>query len=161
MAFNMKQELGHGKRGELNIVEAYSDILVHSPDVSEYDIISIPNNKTIEVKTEYRYNLQNTPNFFMERYSDDVNYKLGGPWRALEDKVDLYVQYFIQDSILFIFSDLKSLVQGLDSQILGRRFVIIPQDHGRYNTLGIPIARSSLSSFYEQIKLGERKELFL
>ena len=161
MAFNMHKELGHGAKGELRIVKAYSDVLEHRPNIREYDIVSLPNNKTIEVKTEYRYSLQSTPNFFMERYSDDINYKPGGPWRALEDVVDLYVQYFIQNDALFVFNDLEALVEELDRQTATRKLITVPQDHGRYNTLGYPIARASLKEFYEQIKIGERKELFL
>jgi len=161
MAFNMHKELGHGEKGELRIVKAYSDILEHRPNIREYDIVSLPNNKTIEVKTEYRYSLQNTPNFFMERYSDDINYKSGGPWRAFEDSIDLYIQYFIQNDTLFVFSALKPLVKELDRLTVTRKPVTVPQDHGRYNTLGYPIARASLKDFYEQITIGERKELFL
>lgn len=161
MSFNMREELKHGEKGELDIVRAYPRILVHRPDIEEYDIDSIPNGLTIEVKTEYRWSLKNTPNFFMEKFSDDINYKPGGPWRALNDNIDLYIQYFIQDGVLFIFKNIKGLVEELGRQGFGRKLVPVEQDHGRYNTLGYPVSRKSLEHLYTEVSIGEREDLLV
>jgi hypothetical protein len=116
--------------------------------------VYIPKNGKVEVKTEYNLTLKSTPNFFMEKFGDDIKFKLGGPFRAQQDNVDIFISFFIQDATLFWFDDVDVLVDRCEKGII--EFNIQPKyiKNKGYNTIGYPIPRYWFKDLYKQIKLG-------
>lgn len=153
--FDFNEQERRGKEGELDIIKAWPNLFKWS-DVNEYDLIYTANNKTVEVKTEVGYTLKKTQNFFMEKYSNNITYKYGGPWRARKDNVDIFISYFIQDKTLFWFDDVKSLVNKCEEGI--REYNLSPRyiKNKGYYTVGFPIKRHWFKALFRVIKLGEK-----
>lgn len=99
--FDFKEQLVIGDRGENQFVDYYPNFRLKKSEDRRYDFIS-GNGKTIELKTD-TYDMDKTPNFFMELHSDMKVKSLGGPWRAEKDNVDYFVYYFIKNKTLFWF----------------------------------------------------------
>lgn len=152
--FEFNRQEKKGKVGESKIINAWPELFEWS-DVNEYDLIYIPEDSSVEVKTETNYSLETTPNFFMEKYSDDIKFKLGGPFRAEKDNVDIFISYFIQNGVIFWFNDLKSLVKRCEEGIL--KFNVRPSyvKNKGYYTIGYPIRRYWFEDLFREIKLGD------
>lgn len=149
--FNKQEE--KGKAGERSILKAWPDKFEWF-DGDEYDLV-YNLTTSVEVKTETRWTLQNTPNFFMERYSDDIKFKSGGPWRAEEDNVDVFISYFIQNDVLFWFDDVQALVKRCEEGISEFNVKVKYINNGRYNTIGYPIRRYWFKDLYKKINIGD------
>lgn len=65
--------------------------------------------QTYEIKTDS----YDTPNFFMERWSDVGNNKPGGPWQSAEKNIDFYVYLFPKKGKGYIFT-VSSLLEQLN-----------------------------------------------
>ena len=108
--FDFQTQLEVGEAGE-------AFLLKHCPHLSrpvkatrEYDLVTTAGH-SVEVKTD-TYDMEKTPNFFMEYESHG---KPGGPWRAAQDGVDIFVYMFVHPfPRAFWFNDTKSLVEALD-----------------------------------------------
>jgi len=118
MCFTFTQQLKVGDKGEYLLKNHYPYPIVKSEKDLAYDFYCSALDKTIELKSD-TYSIDKTPNFFMERYSDLARDKPGGPWRALEDKVDIFIYMFINDGIYWHFDDVPALVKRLDSIVSG------------------------------------------
>lgn len=104
---NFKDDLGRGQKGET----AFHSLYPHLTRLSGRgaDFIDESTGETYEIKTDY----YDSPNFFMERWSDVDKGKPGGPWQSEEKKITYYVYLFIQQGELYIFS-VKDLVSRLN-----------------------------------------------
>jgi hypothetical protein len=100
--FDFNQQLGTGDIGEKDFQKYYPELLaVKSKEDLKFDF-TLKNGDKVELKTD-TYGLDETPNYFMEYYSDSKNLKVGGPWRAYEDSIDLFIYYFVKDRTFFWF----------------------------------------------------------
>ena len=151
--FEFNKQERRGKLGETLIIKAWPGLFEWSSD-SRYDLIYLPENKKVEVKTEYKWTLENTPNFFMEEFSDDIKFKLGGPFRAQQDNIDIFISFFINNLVLFWFDDVDALVERCKEGIF--KFKLQPKyiKNRGYNTIGYPIRRYWFENLYKQIELG-------
>jgi hypothetical protein len=109
--FDFDEQLKIGNRGEKLFLELYPKVKKEDGRIYDFSL----DGKTIELKTD-TYSMDDTPNFFMEHLSDVNTGRLGGPWRALEDKVDYFVYMFITQKQCFWFKP-KPLVEYLDDYI--------------------------------------------
>lgn len=93
--------------------------------------------KSIELKTD-TYSMSSTENFFMEKYSNDKDYALGGPFRAAKDCVDYFCYLFINDRMIFWFEPLP-LVNFLETYIIGQK----PKEikNVKWTTIGYTVPR--------------------
>ena len=112
MCFTFTQQLKTGNKGEKLLKDAFPFHLEKSKDL-KYDFYCPDTNQTIELKTD-TYRLAKTENFFMERLSDIDSRKPGGPWRALQDNVDVFIYMFINDNTYYQFNDIPALVERLN-----------------------------------------------
>lgn len=151
--FEFDEQEKEGKAGEIRIFKTWPDKFEWF-EGNEYDLILKPNKK-VEIKTETTYNLESSPNFFMERYSDDFVFKSGGPWRAQEDGIDIFISYFIQNDILFWFNDINKLVERCEKMILETNPRSSYVKNKGYYTIGYPMRRYWFKDLYKEIKLGD------
>jgi hypothetical protein len=150
--FKFDKQERKGKVGESRIIKAWPDQFEWFSG-NEYDLILKPDT-SVEVKTETDYSLQSSPNFFMERYSEDITFKPGGPWRAKEDNVDIFISYFIQNDILFWFDNVEKLVERCEEGIKKFNIRVSYVKNRGYHTIGYPIRRYWFEDLYEEIEIG-------
>jgi hypothetical protein len=154
-----KKSLTVGEQGE-QLFGNYYPGQVEWAGGREYDftILLVPNGKT-ELKSD-DYPKSDTPNFFIERYSNDRDYKPGGPYSAYLNGVDYFIYQYLKDKKLFVFKDLLALVSNVDYYALINQLPLTPVQNkvgrGMYNTLGYKIPREALSHLYKEINLGDR-----
>jgi hypothetical protein len=134
--FTFNKQLKVGNKGEALFLKHYKGS--EKSDMRKYDLLF--EGKKVELKTD-TYPLDKTPNFFMERYGSVEDKKEGGPWRAKNDKIDLFVYLFISDNTFFWF-ETKPLVKFLNRHIKELRGKTIPNK--TYSSLGYCVARDDL-----------------
>lgn len=147
-----------GDLGEQLILATYkSDLEFAGGIINDF---LIRDGRYLELKTD-TYDMSRTPNFFMERYSDDKTFKNGGPWYADEKKSDVFLYFFTQNRRLFWFEDVPALISRIEEVAIKQSLQLCEiANKGRwgrgYNTLGYKIPRKDLSHLYEEITLGDR-----
>jgi hypothetical protein len=140
--FDFNAQLGLGNLGELDFSRYYvNEKPVKSTDLA-YDFL-LGNGKKVEVKTD-SYSMDRTGNFFMELYSDVRRMTLGGPWRAANDNVDLFVYYFQPNKTFFWFEP-KTLCQELEKAVFQYHFPIRTIRNKSWETQGYAIPRDILT----------------
>jgi len=144
-----------GDAGERKLIETYSYLKSDSTDGHDMlDCRDGSSTSTIEVKTDF-YDMNRTPNFFMERYSDDKTFKLGGPWRSESHNTDVFLYQFITNLKMFWFGDIPALVAELDSYISKNNPRIVEVPNIRHTTLGYKIPRHVVADLYIELDFGD------
>ncbi len=134
--FTFNKQLRIGNTGEALFLKHYKGS--SKTDGRKYDLLF--EGKKVELKTD-TYPLNKTPNYFMERYGNVADKKVGGPWRAADDKVDLFVYFFLSDTTFFWFKT-KPLVKFLDKHIVDMKGRTVANK--TYSSLGYCVAREDL-----------------
>lgn len=146
--FDFKTQLKVGDRGEELFIEHYPRKLTVY-DGRQWDFTVSSTGETIELKTD-TYNMDKTENFFFERYSNIDLKTPGGPWRAKEDKVNIFCYYFVRHNLWYEFRHIPNLVKRLD--ILSAKSGLIYIKNRGWITAGYKIKREDvedLSIIYE------------
>jgi len=143
---NFKVDLKRGQAGEAKLVEHFHLELLPTADEKErrWDFETKSGLK-VEIKSDY-YTMD-TGNFFMERWSDVANRKLGGPWRAYEDGVDCFVYFYPKDNLYFYFRDVPALIERLNS--LTSELAEVSIQNRAWTTIGFKVPRVKLEDLYE------------
>jgi hypothetical protein len=110
MSFSFKDQLVVGSRGEELLLKHYHSPLIIIPD-HYADFKRISDGRIVELKTD-TYNMEKTPNFFFERWSDFEKKKPGGVWQSSEHRVHTFIYYFVRHNTYFEF-ELKPLLKFL------------------------------------------------
>lgn len=112
--FDFDTQLKIGNEGESDFMSLYKDLEPIKSKDRSVDFV-LASGKTVELKTD-TYDMDSTPNFFMEMFGNIADAKIGGPWRAMQDGVDYFVYYFRKNRTFFWF-DTVTLCRHLDSII--------------------------------------------
>lgn len=146
--FNFDDQRRIGDVGESDFVKVYKDL---EPKKSETDFridFTLNNGLTVELKTD-SYDMNKTPNFFMEQMTISGNKSsLGGPWRSKDHNVDYFVYYFLNNRVFFWFKPI-TLCEFLDKFVEEYRMkpISIPNRDNRggyYEAVGFKIPRESV-----------------
>lgn len=143
--WNFKKQLLVGDRGEELFLQYYPNPVEVYPG-REYDFTCKKTGAKIELKTD-TYNMDKTPNFFLERYSDINRKTPGGPWRSYEDKVDIFCYYFVRHNIWFQFNNLELLIERLN--ILTKKKGLIYVKNQGWVTGGYTVPRDKLDDLFD------------
>lgn len=137
---NFKKDLARGHKGERVILKRYK--CKKSEDL-RYDLISAKG-RTWEVKSD-DYDMEKTPNFFMEYLSNKERKTLGGPWRALNDKVELFSYLFVKNRKHYVW-ETKTLVEKLEEIVSSMSLSEVKnENNGKpYYTTGYKVPRKLL-----------------
>ncbi len=143
---NFQKDLKRGQDGEAILLEHFHLELVPNRDRNErrWDYETRSGLK-VEIKSDY-YTMK-TGNFFMERWSDVANRKLGGPWRAYEDEVDCFIYFYPKENTYFYFRDIPALVERLNS--LTDECQECSIQNRAWTTVGFKVPREKLEDLYE------------
>jgi len=152
MIHKFKDSLVLGDRGEKLLLDTYSYLKPANCDA--HDVVDTRYNSTVEIKTDY-YPMSKTPNFFIEKYSDDYKFKAGGLDRAAIHKTDIFLYQFINDKTIFWFDDIPKALVIVDKFVREHNLQLIKIPNKGYNTLGYKIPRYILSDVFKEIKLGD------
>lgn len=134
--FGFKKQLDVGNVGESLFLKHYKGS-AKSPE-RKFDITY--EGKRVELKTD-TYPMQETPNYFMERYGSVEDKKVGGPWRAKEDSIDYFVYLFLANKTFFWFETTK-LVDFLDKYTKTMRGKTVA--NRTYSSLGFCVPRDAV-----------------
>ena len=146
--FDFGEQLGVGQDGEDIISKVYPRKLTVYTG-REYDFTVEDTGAKVEVKAD-TYDMTKTPNFFMERYSDNSRRTPGGVWRAAEDSVDIFIYVFPKNSTYFEFTDVPALLEILNELTQDSRLVYIK--NRSWWTAGYKVPRDSLSDYYNEVR---------
>jgi hypothetical protein len=144
--WDFKKQLTVGDRGEELFMEHYHSPLIVYPE-HKADFKRVSDGKLVELKTD-TYNMEKTPNFFWERWGDVHKEKPGGPWRALADRVPIFVYMFVRHNVYYEFSDLKALCKLLD-QLTEKKGMIYIKNRN-WITGGYAIPRELVKHLYKE-----------
>lgn len=134
--FGFTKQLTIGNKGEELFLRHYKDS--KKSDERKYDLLY--KGEKVELKTD-TYPMQQTENFFMERFGSIEDAKIGGPWRAREDGIKYFVYFYIANKTFFWFHS-KELADFLDEYTKGKRGKTVANKS--YSSLGFAVPREDL-----------------
>lgn len=145
MTASFKRDLQKGKEYEQEFQRIFPHPVIPL-DGKVADFKMVGNGNTIELKSDFH----DTPNYFMERYSDSAKKSPGGPWQALEKGVFWFVVYFPKTNKYHMFKT-KELVSKLDelAPILASRNI----PNIRWITMGYIVPKTLLTSIEYKFSL--------
>lgn len=175
MAFSLEEQLQKKERDLARFIGVYSQrgLILPSTD-SKFDAVIVPQNMNAVIKshdfvagqyinTKCRPKI--TPNYYFERIGNTTIGDKGGPWLALEDGADVYIDMFLPSGDWFYCTKIGELVSRLDSYIKYNKIKTTVQttNHGnrRWYTLGHPVRRDWFADLYTHVKLGDMCSLFI
>lgn len=107
----------------------------------------------LELKTDY-YDMNKTPNLFIERYSDRVKQTPGGPWQALSHGCEWFSYFFVTNFTCFLFNT-QALVDRLEHLLPTLQPVEVKNTS--WVTEGYRVPRHLLKDIYTESRLEVRK----
>lgn len=142
-----KTDLERGKAGE-------ALFLTHFPQYEalngyESDFRNKETGDLAELKTDY-YDMDKTPNFFIELWSDINTKRLGGPRQAKKHGSKYYYYLYINNMIIYEFNveDLCAFI-GLNEDNYSNRYI----HNESWCTEGLLVPREDLKHLAKEIKL--------
>lgn len=144
--WSMKTQLGVGAKGEKLLLKHWKEPVQKHPVFKGPDFIDVKDT-VIELKTD-TYDMDKTPNFFMERWSNAEKKYPGGPWQAHLKGVEVFVYLFITHKKWFIFRDMPALLARLEEVTEGKYVHNIP--NRGWTTQGYRVPRALLKDLYTE-----------
>lgn len=141
--FKTQKELGI--EGERQFTERYQAL--YNPIKSTTDLsfdFTLRTKTKCELKTD-SYLMDNTPNYFMERWANGNRTKDGGPWRALNDSVPIFVYFFINNQEFHWFRTEK-LIIALNELVINTDPALISVKSDEWNVWGYLIPRKDIEN---------------
>jgi len=120
--WSFQDQLAVGSRGEALFMERYPRKLDIWPG-RDGDFVVSKTGQKIELKTD-QYNIDKTPYFFIERYSDFHKKSPGSIWQAHDHGCEIFCYYFVRHDVWFEFRDIPALIARIES-IAPKGFVFI------------------------------------
>jgi hypothetical protein len=146
--YKFNDQLNIGEIGEQTFLNKFNKEIESKKNSREPDFRIISTDEFIELKTDnwtlsniFSYKTKETPNIFMEQYSDYDRKTIGGPWRAKKENCKYFIYYFINNDIFFVFNT-DLLVSVLDIVTKNKTLKLIP--NVKWITAGYPIPRKIL-----------------
>lgn len=140
--FGFKNQLNVGDIGEKDFAVYYKELSPAKSDDRAIDF-HLNTGESVELKTD-TYPMVKTPNFFFETVGNTNSGKLGGPFRAKEDGVKLFVYYYLSDKQFFWF-DSKKLCALIEKMISTNKFKIKVIKNKTWETHGYALPREEFS----------------
>jgi hypothetical protein len=146
-----KASLNQGEIGECLFYQAH-DGKLEKIDGLKGDFIWKETGQKLELKTDL-WKMADTPNFFIERWSDKKAGKPGGPWQSLGHGCELFVYLYVKDLTYFTFNT-EQLVGRLEEII--PKLAATPVANKTWTTEGYRVPRSALEDIATvgRIKVG-------
>lgn len=151
--WSFKDQIEVGTRGEELFLEYYhSPIVVYPKHAADFQLVNT--GQLLELKSD-TYNMDKTPNFFIERWSDIENKKPGSIWQSHKKGVEIFCYMFVRHNTYFEFRDLPALIERLDS-ITKDMYLHHIKNRG-WITGGYRVPRELLKDLYTQYTFEVQK----
>lgn len=144
--WDFREQLKKGAIGEELFLNNYPRTLDLHPDHNG-DFVVRKTGQKLELKTD-SYDMEKTPNFFFERYSDFAKKTPGSVWQAQEHGCELFCYMFVTNRTVFEFSNLPELSKRIE-ELYGQKGFVLIQNKG-WRTAGWIINRSKLADFWKK-----------
>ena len=141
--FGFQEQLNIGNKGEKDFLRYFKELEPKKSEAREVDFI-LKNGKTCELKSD-SYLMEETPNYFMEMFSNTESGSLGGPFRAAQDNVDYFIYYFPKNKVFHWFETQK-LCKLVEEKILILKLKPKNIRNKGWTTSGYCVPRSELES---------------
>lgn len=115
-------------------------------DGRKSDFRVIETGELLELKSD-QYNMFNTDNFFIERFSNFDKKSPGGPWQALEHGSNIWVYMYRPNKVIFIFNT-PALVAFLDQHLTEYKECLVKNTS--WITVGYKVPRAALTHLYTE-----------
>lgn len=148
--FHWGKQLNVGKQGERIFQELYPEVTKTDGRINDFTL----NGEGVELKTD-TYSMEKTQNFFFEFYGNIEKQSIGGPWRAVRDKVKWFVYMFVKDKKVFWF-DSNELVEFLDKEVKKHKLKYV-KNIG-YEACGYAIPRDTVKHLLKTPTEEEKNE---
>lgn len=142
-----RESLEIGKMGELLMTGHFPNLTALNGKHS--DFVDKNTGELYELKTD-TYNINATPNFFIERYSNEGKKSPGSVWQAAEHGSTFFMYFYIRNHKLFLFKT-APLLERLE--LIIPKFIPIGIPNKNYVTIGYKIPRIILNDLYEEIEI--------
>lgn len=115
MSRNFKSDLNRGLAGQQIFAKLFADL--KQTDGKRGDFL-LPDSTKVEVKADF-YNMNDTQNYFIERYSSIEVGSPGGPWQAAAHHAEYYAYLYIQNLHVSIWHtpSLLSQLEAIESSL--------------------------------------------
>lgn len=155
---DFKADLARGHAGERYLMVQHPDLVLGASGERRWDLclVSPADIKTVEVKCD-SYSPDATPNFFLEQRTrvhgneGATGTLLGGPWRAADHGVDVFVYLFHKPgragpSTAYWFYDVPTLAATLTERL--NDYEVRRVRSARLTAVGVLVPRESLAHLY-------------
>jgi hypothetical protein len=153
--YGFKTQLRVGQVGEIVFHEANCKDVIRL-DGKEGDFEYRSDGSKLELKTDF-WRMEDTPNMFIERYSNKEKQTPGGPYQALTHGCEWFVYFYVANLTYFKFNT-QALVDRLD----GLLPTLTPTDivNKSHVTQGYRVPREAICDLSNQysISLKSKKE---
>jgi hypothetical protein len=149
MSHSFQRQLRVGQIGEVLFYQAHQGTL-RQEGGREHDFTCLLSGEKYELKSDL-YNMEATPYFFIERYSNAEKKSPGGPWQALTHGADWFCYMFVTNLRVFKFNT-RALVERLEGLLAEHAPVNIPNK--TWTTVGYKIPREALADLAEELTLA-------
>lgn len=145
MKHNFQKSLAVGKAGEQLLLSLWPELV--PIDGRKGDFTLGPDK--VEVKSD-QYDMNKTPNFFWERFSNEAKQSPGSVWQSLEHGCNILVYWYPKNKTAFVF-DTVILKNVLESIIPELNPIRIPNTG--YYTIGYKIPRDLVAPYAIEVKI--------
>jgi hypothetical protein len=110
--YGWKASLEKGVQGELKLVEMWPELTRLAGKAADF---LLPDGTAVELKTD-SYDMNETSNYFIERYSDVDKGKIGGPWQAFGRGATLFAYMYSKNAVVHVFktTDVMKAVEAME-----------------------------------------------
>jgi hypothetical protein len=150
--FYFQKQLTAGKEGENLMLKYYHMPLLPSTD-RKYDFRCVHTGHKVEIKTD-TYDISRTPYFFFERYSNLEKQSPGGPWRASQDRVPIFVYFFVKNNRYFEFKNLPKMLQMLKRRIDKGTLQEVKVVNKGWVTVGYKVPRELVQKYWTEYEFN-------
>ena len=141
MSRNFQKDLQRGLAGQQAFAKLFAN--VRHTDGKRGDLTI--NGAKIELKVDF-YDMEKTPNFFIERYSSKETFSPGGPWQAATHECDYFVYMFMMQMTGFVF-EVPDIVKQLEA--MEKQLKPVEVRNKSWTTLGFRVPRQALKPLFE------------
>lgn len=139
---SFKKSLAKGKSGEALLQSLWPELVPTDGRSGDFML----GTDKVEVKSD-SYDMEKTPNFFIERYSNNTKKSDGSVWQALKHECMIFVYWYPTNKTAFVFRDIVQLMNALDAIIADLEPIYI-RNPGYY-TVGYKVPRELLKDYFE------------
>jgi hypothetical protein len=151
--YGFRPQLRAGRVGEIVFLEANKDSVLKL-DGFKSDFATLHTGEGIELKSDL-WTMDETPNFFFERWGNEEDQKPGGPWQARGHGSKWFVYFYVPSLVYFRFNT-EELVATLES--LEPTLTVTRVQNPNYTTVGYRVPRDMVAHLAERVELTVKKK---